>query len=108
MMPESAAPQIEEHEVLDLLTSLVDKSLAVFDESTHRYRLLETVRQYAGDRLKETGTDDVATWRTRHRDHFLALTEKAYEKRFTDEAPPLMDLVKREHDNCRAAIDSVL
>ncbi len=104
-MPETSPLPIEQSEVLDLLTSVVNKSLVVFDETSGRYRLLETVRHYAGDLLTETGKEDAATRRTRHRDHFLALTEKAYEKRFTDEAPSLMDLVKREHDNCRAALD---
>ena len=46
---------IEEWEALDLLTSLVDKSLVVAEpQQEHtRYRLLETVRQYAQDRLAE-------------------------------------------------------
>ena len=50
---------IEDWEVLDLMTGLVDKSLAVYEEGADggagRYRLLESVRQYAGDRLGESG-----------------------------------------------------
>src|SRR5205807_2418791 len=65
---------IEEWEVLDLTASLVDKSLVVADstEVSVRYRLLETVRQYASDRLIES-REEVAR---RHRDHFLALAEE--------------------------------
>ena len=52
-----AGEDIDEAAVLDLLTSLVDKSLVVAEErdGATRYRLLETVRQYARDRLLESG-----------------------------------------------------
>src|SRR5215813_14238809 len=65
---------IEGRQVLDLLTSLVDKSLVAFeereDEAGGRYRLLEMVRQYAAESLQESG--EVEQIRTRHRDWFLA------------------------------------
>src|SRR5262249_8538660 len=68
--------EVEEWEVLDLLTSLVEKSLVLYEEreSEGRYRLLETVRQYARDRLLITGEADGV--RERHRDWFLALAEE--------------------------------
>ncbi len=69
---------VEDWEVLDLLTSLVDKSLVVYEEAgggVARYRLLETVRQYAPERLAERGEAEAV--RGRHRDHFLALAEEA-------------------------------
>jgi predicted ATPase/class 3 adenylate cyclase/DNA-binding CsgD family transcriptional regulator len=64
---------VERYQVLDLLTLLVDKSLVVAEDSAGRtrYRLLETVRQYAQEKLAESGSADAA--RTRHRDHYLAL-----------------------------------
>jgi predicted ATPase/class 3 adenylate cyclase/DNA-binding CsgD family transcriptional regulator len=61
------------YQVIDMLTLLVDKSLVVADESRGRtrYRLLETVRQYAAEKLGESGeADDV---RTRHRDHYTSM-----------------------------------
>ncbi|MDT5098702.1 MAG: hypothetical protein QOC76_2439, partial [Mycobacterium sp.] len=64
---------VERFQVLDLLTLLVDKSL-VAAESTNgptRYRLLETVRQYALEKLGESGEADAV--RTRHRDHYKAM-----------------------------------
>src|SRR5215217_4233305 len=63
--------------ILDLLASLVAKSLVVVDEhgSQVRYRLLETVRQYALDRLTEA--DEADAVRDRHRDTHLALAERA-------------------------------
>jgi predicted ATPase/class 3 adenylate cyclase/DNA-binding CsgD family transcriptional regulator len=65
--------EVERYRVLDQLTLLVDKSLVVAEDSRQgtRYRLLETVRQYAQEKLAESREgDDV---RTQHRDHFTAL-----------------------------------
>jgi predicted ATPase len=58
-------------EVLDLLSRLVDKSLVTvqLEAEEVRYRLLETVRQYAAERLEEAGEGPAA--QRRHRDHFL-------------------------------------
>jgi DNA-binding CsgD family transcriptional regulator len=65
----------ERHATLDLLTSLVDKSLVLVEDrgSRSRYTLLETVRQYALDRLAEAG--EIARLRDRHADTFVALAE---------------------------------
>jgi predicted ATPase/class 3 adenylate cyclase/DNA-binding CsgD family transcriptional regulator len=64
---------VERYQVLDLLTLLVDKSLVVAEDSggRTRYRLLETVRQYAQEKLAESEQADAV--RTHHRDHYLAL-----------------------------------
>ena len=64
---------VERYQVLDLLTLLVDKSLVAAEDSggRTRYRLLETVRQYAQEKLAESGQADAV--RTLHRDHYLAL-----------------------------------
>ncbi len=61
---------VEYYQVLDQLTLLVDKSLVVAEGSRGgtRYRLLETVRQYAQERLAESGDSDAV--RDRHRDHY--------------------------------------
>ena len=70
-----AAGDIVEPDVLDLLTHLVDKSLVISEAEGGRYQLLETVRQYAQERLDASGDGDAA--RTRHLDFFLALAERA-------------------------------
>jgi predicted ATPase/class 3 adenylate cyclase len=93
---------IERYQVLDLLTLLVDKSLVVADESggRTRYRLLETVRQYAQEKLGESGEADAV--RSRHRDHYTAMAAVL-------DAPPDTDYERRleqaetEIDNLRAA-----
>src|SRR5262249_17206131 len=72
-----AGAGIEAWEVLDLLTSLVEKSLvnAQVHGETTRYGLLETVRQYAHDRLMESGENSAVC--ARHADFFLTLAEEA-------------------------------
>ena len=63
------------HQVLDQLTLLVDKSLVVADEvrGRTRYRLLETVRQYAQEKLSDSGEAGIV--RAHHRDHYTAKAE---------------------------------
>ncbi|MCB9441761.1 MAG: LuxR family transcriptional regulator [Mycolicibacterium sp.] len=63
-------PGAPRHQILDELALLVDKSLVVADDRGHRtrYQLLETVRQYALDKLREAGDADTV-W-ARHRDHY--------------------------------------
>jgi predicted ATPase/class 3 adenylate cyclase len=70
---------IEPLEVTDLLGSLVDKSLVQAEQAGDglRYRLLETIRQFAAERLLETGTDEAAAVAEAHCDHFLSIAETA-------------------------------
>jgi predicted ATPase/class 3 adenylate cyclase/DNA-binding CsgD family transcriptional regulator len=65
--------EVERYQVLDQLTLLVDKSLVVADDTggRMRYRLLETVRQYALEKLGESGEADAV--RARHRDYYTAM-----------------------------------
>jgi len=95
---------IEDWEVLDLLTSLVDKSLVIAEtgEGQTRYRLLETVRQYARDRLVQTG--DSQAVRERHRDYFLALVEEIQPKLEGPEQGQWLNVLETEHDNLRLAV----
>jgi predicted ATPase/class 3 adenylate cyclase/DNA-binding CsgD family transcriptional regulator len=93
---------VERYQVLDLLSLLVDKSLVVADDSggRTRYRLLETVRQYALEKLGESGEADVV--RERHRDYYTAMAALL-------DAPAGSDYEQRleqanvEIDNLRAA-----
>ncbi len=100
----SAGPAmaVEEGEILDLLTHLVEKSLVVYDEATGRYELLETVRQYARDRLLESG--EGYALRSRCRDEFLALAERAEPHHFGPDCAEWLERLEVEHDNLRAAL----
>jgi predicted ATPase/class 3 adenylate cyclase len=96
---------IENWEILDLLTSLIDKSLVVADsqEGHSRYRLLETVRQYARDRLMEQG--EFETLRNRHQAFCLTLAEDAEPELLGPEQGEWLERLEREHDNLRAALE---
>ena len=93
---------VQRYQVLDLLTLLVDKSLVVADENggRSRYRLLETVRQYALEKLGESGEADVV--RTRHRDYYTALAA-LLDARAGSDYEQRLDQVETEIDNLRAA-----
>jgi predicted ATPase/class 3 adenylate cyclase len=94
---------VEATEVLDLLTQLVEKSLAAMEVEGKRYRLLETVRQYARERLLESGGGEAV--RERHRDYFLALTEEAEPKLTGAEQAAWLQRLEEEHENLRASLD---
>jgi predicted ATPase/class 3 adenylate cyclase/DNA-binding NarL/FixJ family response regulator len=97
-----ASSGAESYQLLDQLSLLVDKSLVVADDSGAgmRYRLLETVRQYAQEKLGESGEADEV--RTRHRDYF-ATTATQLESRGESGDEQLVRWAESEIDNLRAA-----
>ncbi len=99
-----AGPGIAPGQILDLLVSLADKSLVVFEEREQegRYRLLETLRQYAAERLAASGKADVV--RARHRDWFLALAEEGETKLKGPEQGVWLQRLEAERDNLRTAL----
>jgi predicted ATPase/class 3 adenylate cyclase len=70
-----AGGEVEKLDVLDLLTHLVEKSLVVMELGGERYRMLDTVRHYAQERMSESS--DVAATCTKHLDFYLAFAEAA-------------------------------
>jgi predicted ATPase len=100
-----AGDQGEDGQVLDLLSSLIDKSLVTVDESDGRvrYRLLDTVRQYARERLVESASAEAI--RQRHRDYFLQLAEAADAKLLGAEQAGWLRRFEEEHDNLRLALE---
>jgi predicted ATPase/class 3 adenylate cyclase/DNA-binding CsgD family transcriptional regulator len=94
--------EVESYQVLDQLTLLVDKSLVVADDSggRTRYRLLETVRQYASEKLGESGEGD--TVRSRHRDHYTSMAIALDAPAGTDYERQL-EQAELDFDNLRAA-----
>jgi predicted ATPase/class 3 adenylate cyclase len=101
----AAGEGVVEEDILDLLTSLADKSLVVAEQKDghSRYRLLETVRQYARDRLVESGGGEAV--RERHRDYFLALAEEAEPKLTGAAQAEWLRRLEEEHENLRAGFD---
>jgi predicted ATPase/class 3 adenylate cyclase len=88
----------------DTLQSLLDKSLLRKRESEigPRYWMLESIREYASERLEASG--EAEELRSRHAEHFLALAEDAY-PHLRGSPKEWLDRLEEEHDNLRAAID---
>jgi predicted ATPase len=96
----STGEEIEEWEVLDLLSALVDKSLVVEEPGAEpRFTMLETIREFARERLS-AGSETEAL-RERHAGFFLALIEAEWK---LSEQYGRFDRLEREHDNLRAAL----
>ncbi|MCW3095411.1 MAG: transcriptional regulator, LuxR family [Chthonomonadaceae bacterium] len=95
---------VEASQILEMLTSLADKSLVITEEvsGATRYRMLETMKQYAQDRLAEKGEGGFR--RDRHLECFLALAEEAALHLVGREALVWQDRLEREHDNVRSAL----
>jgi predicted ATPase/DNA-binding NarL/FixJ family response regulator len=98
-------------QVLDLLAALIDKSLVTLDaelENDARYRLLDTIREYATSRLNASGEGPQI--RRRHRDYMLTLCEGITAVAFVRGAPPwparvaLYRRVLAERGNSRLAL----
>ena len=105
---------MEEYEILDTLTQLVEKSLVVAEGASSgkevggkkRYSLLETVRQYGRDKLLESGEGEGL--RGRHLDWFLELAEQAEPELLGPDQMEWTDRLEVEHDNLRAALEWAL
>jgi predicted ATPase/class 3 adenylate cyclase len=96
---------IPREDILDLLSGLADKSLLVAETAgvSVRYRMLETVRQYARDRLLERGEGQ--TWRDRHLQYCLSLAEEAERHWRGPDEGMWHERLEAEHDNLRAALE---
>lgn len=99
----SEAP-LRSQDLLDLISQLIDKSLLQIDEGgPPRFRLQETIRQYAKDRLRESADEDAV--RNRHLDFYLAMAEEAEPHLEYGETLALLEQLATEHDNLRVAMD---
>ena len=96
-----AGGDITEGDVLDLLAKLVEKSLVNMDAEGGRYRLVETVRQYAQERLDESSEGDAA--RTRHLLYFLTMAERASPELVGPEQGAWLSRLDLEGENLLAA-----
>ncbi|GAB3990513.1 hypothetical protein GCM10029978_118590 [Actinoallomurus acanthiterrae] len=98
-----AADQVLDEDVIDLIASLVDKSLVVAEgDAEVRYRLLETVRAYAAERLAEAGEEK--RLKDAHAAYFLDLTERAEPELRRRDQLHWTARLSAERDNCNAAL----
>ncbi len=97
---------VAEWQVLDLLAALVGKSLVQAEviHSSTRYRLLETIRHYAAERLALRAGSDLREAQVAHRDHYLSLVETAAAQLRGPDEHRWLDRIEAEFDNIRAAL----
>ena len=93
----------DEARAVDLVERLADASLLLVrrPDGEPRYDLLETVRQYAAERLQELDANDT---RRRHADWYLALAERAEPELSGEHQARWFTALEAEHDNARAAL----
>jgi predicted ATPase/DNA-binding SARP family transcriptional activator len=96
-----ATPELPSEEVLDVLSSLVDKSL-VTRTGSGRYRLLETIRAYAAEKLEAAA--GTAAARDAHAAHFLALAEEGEPQLYRADQITWFARFLAEHDNLITAL----
>jgi predicted ATPase/class 3 adenylate cyclase len=96
-----AGGDIETQQVFGLLAQLVDKSLVAVDNDVERYRMLETIRHYAGARLDDA--DEAETLRARHLAHFLEFAERVRPELIGEHQGTWLARLDLERENILAA-----
>jgi non-specific serine/threonine protein kinase len=93
------------YDVLDVLSSLINKSLVLMEQRGEeaRYRLLEPIRQYGEEKLREYA--EAAMVRRYHRDWYARLAEQAESQILESRQESVFDRLEAEHDNLRAALE---
>ena len=104
--PRRIPPLFESWEVMELMLRLVDKSLVLFDieGAAGRYQLLETIREYALERLREEGSEPEA--KARHFAYFMGIAAEAEGWKAGDVSAAWLDRIEQEYDNLRAALQN--
>jgi non-specific serine/threonine protein kinase len=104
-----AGEDIDEQDVLELLSRLVDKSLVFIEqngEGTLQYKMLEPTRQYGRERLAERGETEALD--CRHADFFLAFAEEVEPELVGERQGERLKQLEAEHDNLRAVLSGAL
>jgi predicted ATPase/tetratricopeptide (TPR) repeat protein/DNA-binding XRE family transcriptional regulator len=99
---------IQSETMLDLLSQLINKSLVIVDETQGktRYRMLETIRQYANEKIVELGESD--SLRDKHLEYFLNLAETAEPHLIRPEQLEWLSLLDADYENLRLALEWAL
>ncbi len=104
-----AGDDLDVLDVVDALAHLVDKSLVIADsgdDGSVRYRLLESIRQYARERLEASG--DTSGVRRRHADHYVEVAEIAAPHLRSPDQLAWAEALARDTDNFRVVLDWAL
>jgi non-specific serine/threonine protein kinase len=99
--------EVQSYEILDLLTQLINKSLILVDDQSQsgktRYRMLETIRQYACEKLLEAGGNDAI--RQKHLAYFVKLLKRAEPQLYRSNQVFWLNTLDDELDNLRTALE---
>ena len=105
----TAGGEIDRSQIFPLLESLISKSLVMVHkplpggETESRYRMLETIREFAGQKLQEAGEE--AELRARHVEFYAAFAERAQKGIYSAQQAGWFKRLDQEVDNLRAALD---
>jgi predicted ATPase/DNA-binding SARP family transcriptional activator len=108
----AAGGSVTKSQVLDLLGQLINKSLVIVemrsedDDFESRFGMLETIREYAREKLDESGETEQI--RQRHRDFFIVLAEQAEPELRRTGQMVWLDRLEGEYDNLRSAWDCAI
>lgn len=89
-------------EILDLLNALTEKSIIIYDIEMERYRILETLKQYGEEKLRDSGGKDVIL--LKHLTYFLEFAETAGPKLYSKEINLWLKKLEQDHGNFQSAI----
>jgi predicted ATPase/DNA-binding SARP family transcriptional activator len=100
----SLRPQSADLSTLDMLTELCERSLILAEDTgaQTRFRMLETLREYAGEQF---GDEERLALARRHADYFLRLAEQAEPELEGPHQAEWFERLEKEHDNLRAALE---
>lgn len=93
---------VGDYEVFDIVASLVDKSMVQARAESGRFGLLETLRQFALQKLTDAGEGD--RWRERHADYYATLAEEAHSGTRSRDQVAWFERLDRDHENVKAAL----
>lgn len=96
--------ELDESQLLDILHSLADKSIITYDESNDRFRMLDIIRQYGHDKLKEA--EEFEQIANRHLNYYLELSESLESKLIGSDAQSLIPKIKCELGNIESALNT--
>ena len=103
---EASIHELQTMDMLDLLTSLVNKSLITVEskpDQETRYTMLETIRQYASEKLWQAGEGELLP--RRHLSYYVNLAERAEPNLRARDMVLWLDRLESEHENIRSALE---
>ncbi|MDL4774615.1 ATP-binding protein [Actinomadura xylanilytica] len=104
--PTALDPTVPAHDLLDVLTRLVEKSVVRYERTRGRYRMLDTIREFGAELLEQSGGRDGHA--RRHHRHYAALSERAAEARLSGAQLGWARRLRAEVPNLRAALEWTL